>query len=105
MDMRKNPDDYIGKILELKGFVCRESILSENMFMIGRVHTTCCAADSMVVGIFAEYEDSKSLNENDWVNIKGSISYTTINDDDGISHRVPVVQIDNLEKIENREGK
>lgn len=105
MDMRKNIDDYIGKNMEFKGFVCRDSLLDDNMFMIGRVQTTCCAADSRVMGILAEYKDSKILNENDWVNIKGSISYTTVNDDDGISHRVPIVQIVSLEKLENADGK
>lgn len=104
-DMKNNPEEYIGKNLEVKGFVCKDSLLEENMFMIGRVQMTCCAADSKVIGILAEYEDSKSLNENDWVNIKGSISYTTINDDDGISHRVPVVHIGSLEKVENEDQK
>ena len=66
---------------------------------------TCCAADSNVIGILAEYEDSESLNENEWVSIKGSISYTTINDDDGISHRVPIVQIGSLEKVKNEDKK
>lgn len=104
-DMKNNPEEYIGKNLEVKGFVCKDSLLEENMFMIGRVQMTCCAADSKVIGILAEYEDSQNLNENDWVNIKGSISYTTINDDDGISHRVPIVQIGSLEKIENEDTK
>ena len=103
--MKNNPDDYIGKNLEFKGFVCRDILLADNVFMVGRVKTTCCAADSKVMGILAEYEDSKNLNENDWVNIKGSISYTTVNDDDGISHRVPIVQIVNLEKLENKDEK
>lgn len=105
IDMRKNLDDYIGKNMEFKGFVCRDSLLDENIFMIGRVQTTCCAADSRVIGILAEYKDAKVLNENDWVNIKGSISYTTVNDDDGVSHRVPIVQIASLEKLENVDRK
>lgn len=104
-DMKNNPDDYIGKNLEFKGFVCRDILLADNVFMVGRIKTTCCAADSKVMGILAEYEDSKNLNENDWVNIKGSISYTTVNDDDGISHRVPIVQIVKIEKLENKDEK
>lgn len=104
-DMKNNIEDYLGKNLEVKGFVCKDSLLNKNMFMIGRVHMTCCAADSKVIGILAEYEDSESLNENEWISIKGSISYTTINDDDGISHRVPIVQIGSLEKVKNEDKK
>ncbi|MBE6062085.1 MAG: TIGR03943 family protein [Clostridium butyricum] len=105
MDMKKNPDDYIGKNIEFKGFVCKDGILSENMFIVGRVHTTCCAADSRIMGILAEYEHLNNLKENDWVNIKGNISCTTVNNDDGISHRVPLVQIVNLEKLQIKNQK
>ena len=45
------------------------------------------------------------LNENEWVTIRGSLSFTTINDDDGISHRVPVIIIDNLTKNNKVENK
>jgi len=66
---------------------------------------TCCAADSKIVGILAEGKNIAELNENEWVTIRGSLSFTTINDDDGISHRVPVIIIDNLTKNNKVENK
>lgn len=104
-DIQINPEKFIGKEIEIKGFVCKESYLKNTQFVIGRVIMTCCAADSKIVGILAENKDILDLNENEWVTIKGSLSYTTINDDDGISHRVPVIIIDNLVKTSKVDNK
>ena len=92
------PEMFIGKEIEINGFVCKENYLKNTQFIIGRISMTCCAADSKVLGILAESKNIIELNENQWVTIKGSLSYTTINDDDGISHKVPVIIIDNLVK-------
>lgn len=97
-DIRINPEKFIGKEIEINGFVCKESYLKNTQFIIGRIIMTCCAADSKIVGILAENKDIIELDENEWVTIKGALSYTTINDDDGVSHRVPVIIIDNLIK-------
>ncbi|MGN0145212.1 MAG: TIGR03943 family putative permease subunit [Clostridium sp.] len=97
-EIQEDPDAFIGKELEMKGFVCRESYLKNTQFVIGRMIMTCCAADSKIVGILAEYDKIIDINENEWVTIKGSLDYTTINDDDGISHRVPIIRIDKLAK-------
>lgn len=66
---------------------------------------TCCAADSKIVGILAEDKDIIKVKENEWVTVRGVINYTTINDDDGVSHKVPVINIDNLVKSRNPESK
>lgn len=104
-DIQSNPDKFIGKEIEMHGFVCKESYLKNTQFVIGRIIMTCCAADSKIVGILAEDKKKIELNENEWVTIRGSLSYTTINDDDGISHRVPVIIIDNLSKNSKQENK
>lgn len=96
-DIRINPEKYIGKILEIHGFVCKESYLNKNQFIIGRIIMNCCAADSEIVGIIGQYKDCEKLNENEWVSVRGTISYTTISDDDGVSHRVPIIIVDKLE--------
>ncbi|WP_294406182.1 TIGR03943 family putative permease subunit [uncultured Clostridium sp.] len=104
-DIQDNPKEFIGKEIELYGFVCKESYLKNTQFVIGRIIMTCCAADSKIVGILAEDKDIINLNENDWVTIRGSISYTTIIDDEGITHKVPVILIDNLDKSSSTENK
>ena len=97
-EIQEHPDKFIGKNLEFCGFVCKESYLKNTQFVVGRMIMTCCAADSKIVGILAEYDELIDINENEWVTIKGALDYTTINDDDGISHRVPIIRIDKLSK-------
>lgn len=97
-DIQDNPGKFIGKEIEVYGFVCKESYLKNTQFVIGRIIMTCCAADSKIVGILAEDKDIVNLNENDWIIARGTISYTTIIDDDGITHKVPVILIDDFDK-------
>lgn len=99
-DIRVNPKNYMGMNLEIHGFVCRESYLNENQFIIGRNIMTCCAADSKVVGIIGQYDKSYNLNENDKIIVRGKIGSSTIKDNNNVSHRVPTIIIETLE-IEN----
>jgi putative membrane protein len=96
-DIRINPTKYIGKKLEIHGFVCKENYLNKNQIIIGRIIMTCCAADSKVVGIVGEYEKTDTLNENDKIKVIGRIGSSTIKDDNNISHKIPVIIIENLE--------
>ncbi|AQR90034.1 membrane protein [Clostridium saccharobutylicum] len=96
-DIVANSQKYIGRNLEIHGFVCKESYLNKNQFVIGRVIMNCCAADSEVVGIIGEYENSIDLRENQLVSVKGKINYSTINDNDGVEHKVPIIKIYKLE--------
>ncbi len=95
-DMRINPEKYIGKELEIHGFVCKENYLNKNQFIIGRLVMNY-AADSKVVGIIGEYDRAYSLSENDKINIRGKIGSSTIKDDNNINHSVPIIIIEKLE--------
>ena len=99
-DIRENPKKYIGRNLEVHGFVCKESYLNKNQFIIGRIVMACCAADSKVVGIIGEYNKAYDLNENDNIIVRGTIGSSTIRDDNNASHRVPIVIIEKMEKLE-----
>lgn len=97
-DVRINPQKYIGRKLKISGFVCKESYLKENQFIIGRIVMNCCAADSKVVGIIGQYDKNYDLNENEEVIVKGTIGGSTIKDDNNISHKIPIIIIEKLEK-------
>ena len=101
-DIRINPEKYIGRKLEVDGFVCKESYLKENQFIIGRIIMNCCAADSKVVGIIGEYNKDYDLKENDKIIVKGIIGSSTIKDDNNISHKIPIIIIEKLEKCYNK---
>lgn len=98
-DIRVSPEKYIGRNLEIDGFVCKESYLNENQFIIGRIVMTCCAADSKVVGIIGEYDKAYDLHENEKIIVRGTIGSSIIKDDNKISHSIPVIIIENL-KVE-----
>lgn len=99
-DIRVNPKNYIGRNLEIHGFVCIESYLNENQFIIGRNIMTCCAADSKIVGIIGQYDKSYDLNENENIIVSGTIGSSTIKDNNNVRHMVPTIIIEKLE-IEN----
>ena len=99
-DIRVNPIKYIGRKLEVHGFVCKESYLNKEQFIIGSIIISCCAADSKIVGIIAEYDKAYDLNENEKINASGVIGSSIIKDDNNVSHRVPIIIIEKLE-IEN----
>ena len=96
-DIRVNPGKYIGRNIEIHGFVCRESYLNKNQFIVGRIVITCCAADSKIVGIIGEYNKSNDLHENEKIIARGTIGSSTIKDDNNVSHRVPIIKIEKLE--------
>ena len=96
-DIRLNPEKYIGRKLEVDGFVCKESYLNKNQFIIGRIVMTCCAADSKIVGIIGEYDKVYDLHENEKVMAFGKIGSSIIKDDKNISHTVPVIVIEKIE--------
>lgn len=96
-DIRLNPDNYIGKQIEVHGFVCKENYLNKNQFIIGRTIMTCCAADSKIVGIIGEGGNIEGLIENQDVCATGIISYSNISDNDGTTYEVPIIEINNLE--------
>jgi len=95
-DIRLSPEKYIGRHLELDGFVCKESYLNKNQFIIGRIVMTCCAADSKVVGIIGEYTKAYDLHENEKIIVRGTIGSSAIKDDNKVSHTVPVIIIENV---------
>jgi len=96
-DIRMNPEKYIEMKLEIHGFVCKQSYLNKNQFIIGRIVLSCCAADSKAVGIIGEYDKVYDLNENEKIVAHGTISSSTIRDDNNASHRVSIIKIEKLE--------
>ncbi|MCI1577685.1 TIGR03943 family putative permease subunit [Clostridium beijerinckii] len=99
-DIRINPEKYIGKKLEIHGFVCKENYLNKNQIIIGRIIMTCCAADSKIVGIVGDYDKSYQLKENDKIKVIGEVGSTVIKDESDVEHRIPSIKIEKLE-IEN----
>lgn len=101
----RNPDKYVGRSISVEGFIYRENAMAENQLIISRMIINCCAADTIVVGIAAEYEGKESLHENEWVRVSGTIKMMgCINPMTGEEETVPGIIVDCLKIIKKPEN-
>ncbi|MDR6225992.1 TIGR03943 family putative permease subunit [Desmospora profundinema] len=84
-----------GKPTEVKGFVFRADNMPDDVILVSRYAMTCCAADASVIGVFASFPGSDTLKEGDWIEVKGPLGETTIDES-----RVPLVEADGYREIE-----
>ncbi|TNJ63233.1 TIGR03943 family protein [Paenibacillus hemerocallicola] len=73
-------DRYIGKKMEITGFVYREPDMKENQFVVSRLAMMCCSADSSPYGVLVEGATAKTLSKDAWVKIVGTIGTTKYKD-------------------------
>jgi putative membrane protein len=90
-----NLDKFVGKEIELTGFVYREPDYKSDQMAISRFTVSCCVADVQVMGTLATGEIAKQLKNDEWVKVTGIIEKGGRN-----GQTVPSIQIKNLEKIE-----
>ena len=85
-------DDYVGKEVELTGFVYRgNEDFSEDEFVAARLLMICCAADMQTVGLMCRW-DGGAPEADTWVKVTGSITTTEYN-----GETVPIVEAENVE--------
>lgn len=72
--------NYIGKQIEISGFVYREEGMNENQFIVARLIMSCCSADSLPYGVIVHSERAKDFQNNDWIKLVGRIDRTNYND-------------------------
>jgi uncharacterized repeat protein (TIGR03943 family) len=75
-------DQFVGKKLELTGFVYRQEEMKENQFVVGRFSIQCCSADASPFGVLVEYDRAKNFADDSWVTVTGTIQKTRFNDMD-----------------------
>lgn len=73
-------DRFIGKKLEMTGFVYRQEEMKSNQFVVGRFSIQCCSADAAPFGVLVEYDRAPALADDSWVTVTGTIGKTTYND-------------------------
>ncbi len=86
---------YMGKPANVIGFVYHDPRLNTDQFMVGRFVITCCAADAFAIGIAVNWPESVNLEDNTWVNVKGTVDVMTI---DG--RKVPVIHAQEVNPIQ-----
>jgi putative membrane protein len=96
-----SPDKYVGRRIALEGFIYRDEAMAANQLIISRMIINCCAADTVVVGLAAEYRGEENLQEDKWISVVGTITMIScINPLTKTVETVPGINIDSLEAIE-----
>lgn len=88
-------DDFIGKEIEMGGFVFRENDFEENQFVVARFAITCCTADAGVYGTLVEAEEAKYYDDDTWVRVRGTIRETEYH-----GQRLPMIQMREIRMID-----
>jgi putative membrane protein len=73
-------DRFVGKKLELTGFVYRQENMKDNQFVLGRFSLQCCSADAAPFGVLVEYDRARNFATDSWVTVTGTIGKTTFDD-------------------------
>jgi putative membrane protein len=90
-----NVDKFVGKKIEMIGFVYREPDFNENQMVVARFGLSCCVADSSVYGTLTTGDIVKDLADDQWVRVSGTITKTEYNE-----WTLPYLQVEELELIE-----
>ncbi|MCM3162366.1 TIGR03943 family protein [Metabacillus litoralis] len=88
-------DEFVGKEIELTGFVYREPDFTQDQMAVSRFTVSCCVADLQVMGTLATGDEVKNLKNDEWVKVTGVIEKA---DRNGVT--IPSIGISSLEKVE-----
>ncbi|MDF2926115.1 MAG: hypothetical protein K0R57_5029 [Paenibacillaceae bacterium] len=70
-------NNFIGKKVDITGFVYREDDMQDNQFVVSRFAVQCCSADASPFGFMAESSLGKDLKKDTWVKITGILGTTS----------------------------
>lgn len=92
-----NPDQnfYVGKKVDLIGFIFAPENLPEDVFILGRFVIRCCAADATPVGLKVEANWKEGFKRDEWVRVKGAFDVREI---DG--NLELIIKVDSMERTE-----
>ncbi|MFC3886284.1 TIGR03943 family putative permease subunit [Bacillus songklensis] len=91
----ENAVKFVGKKIELTGFVYREEGFTKDQFVVARFGLSCCVADASVYGTLATMENAKTYKTDEWIKVEGTLLKTTYNDS-----LLPYIHIEHIERIE-----
>lgn len=70
----ENTDSYIGRSLQMLGFVYEDPSLGATDFVLARLIMTCCAADAEVAGLLCRSPEKCQLTPGQWVTASGTLA-------------------------------
>ncbi len=88
-------DSFVGKTVEISGFVYREPNMTQNQFVVGRFAMDCCSADALPYGVLIEDTNAINYVNDSWIKVRGQID-TTIYD----GNKIMVFKPESIQSIE-----
>ena len=73
-DCHENIDSYIGVKVKICGYVYRMPDFTKTQFVLSRTMILNSANSGVVVGILTEYKNAPDFEDNEWVEVVGTIS-------------------------------
>ncbi|MFC5652470.1 TIGR03943 family putative permease subunit [Paenibacillus solisilvae] len=86
---------FIGKTIEISGFVFRQEGMDKNQFAVSRFVMNCCSADSVPYGLLIDYPRAAVYKNDAWIKVRG-----TLKEENFEGKKVSVLQAQQLQFIE-----
>ncbi len=100
-----NPHNYVGRVINMKGFIYKQEGLSKNEFILSRILISCCAADAQLVGLLCDYSEAMVFAEGAWINIVGTLAEGEYEDyKSGEVSIIPVIKVSKIEEINKQDN-
>ncbi|WP_078553142.1 TIGR03943 family putative permease subunit [Bacillus alkalicellulosilyticus] len=93
LDIHMN--EFLGKEIEILGFVYREEDFDDNQMVVARFAMTCCVADVAVYGTMIEADEASQYENDTWVRVSGTLNQTTYGD-----FAIPLIQLREITVVE-----
>lgn len=87
-------DRFLGKPIEIVGFVYREPDFQDDQLVVARFGMTCCVADASVYGTMISTENASQFDNDTWVRVTGVLDKTNYHD-----IQIPLIQLKEIEVI------
>jgi len=92
LDLFRKP--FIGKEVEISGFVYRSEGMNKQQFVISRFIMNCCSADASPYGLLVQFDHANRYPDDTWIKIRGTLDQTVFNENE-----ILVVQAKQIQKI------
>ncbi|WP_026675039.1 TIGR03943 family putative permease subunit [Alkalihalobacterium bogoriense] len=87
--------DFLGKQVEILGFVYREEEFEDNQLVVARFAMTCCVADAAVFGTMVEADYANEYENDTWVRVNGTLGESTYGE-----FRIPLIHLQGIEVVD-----
>ncbi|MCD9023916.1 TIGR03943 family putative permease subunit [Cohnella silvisoli] len=79
---------FIGKTIQISGFVYREDSMGKQQFGISRFAISCCSADASPYGVMANFGKADTFTTDEWITVTGKLGTTMYNGNEIIQIQV-----------------